>query len=94
MTADRARDDLGTWLSTKDKDGFRTGEQVFSGAPRSFLIIGTLDSLTRDGKVHPYMVRSFELYRRSTSFPEVVTYDQVLARARWSLNLFDQEVAS
>ncbi|WDF35079.1 DUF4263 domain-containing protein (plasmid) [Arthrobacter agilis] len=91
VTAARARDDLGTWLAAKDHAGFTTGEQVFAGSPRSFLILGTLKSLTNGDRMHPDMVRSFELYRRSTVLPEIVTYDEVLARARWSLDLLERE---
>lgn len=87
VTVQRARDALGEWLAVKDPDGYRTGEEVFSGAPRSFLVVGRLDSLTRDGELHPDKVRSFELFRRNLATPEVVTYDEVLARAKWVLDL-------
>jgi hypothetical protein len=87
VTAHRARDELGTWLSVRDDNGYRTGEEVFSGAPRSFLVVGTLASLMRDGQIHSDQARSFELFRRSTRQPEVMTYDEVLARAKWSLEL-------
>ena len=89
-TAERARDDLGTWLAARDDDGFHTGEQVYAGTPRSYLVIGRLSSFERDGHLQPDMVRSFELYRRHLSYPEVLTYDEVLARARWSLSLLEQ----
>jgi hypothetical protein len=94
ITVDRARDDLGTWLEKKDPEGFPTGEQVYAGAPRSFLIVGDLESLTRDGRVHPDKVRSFELYRRTVAHPEIVTYDEVLARARWALQLLEATTAN
>lgn len=89
ITADRARDDLGSWLAARDDDGYGTGEQVYSGAPRSYVIIGRLSSFMRDDQLHPDKVRSFELYRRHLSYPEVLTYDEVLARARWSLSLLE-----
>jgi hypothetical protein len=88
-TAERARDDLGQWLAMKDEDGFRSGEQIFAGSPRSFLVVGSLKSLAREGRINPDMVRSFELFRRHLIYPEVITYDEVLARARWSLDLMD-----
>lgn len=88
-TAERARDDLGAWLEARDDGGYLTGERIYAGTPRSYLIIGRLASLTHEGSVHPDMVRSFELYRRHLSFPEVLTYDEVLARARWSLDLLE-----
>lgn len=85
VTMDRARDDLGSWLAAEDKDGFQTGEQVFSGSPRSYLIIGRLESLMKDDQIHTDKVRSFELYRGNTHTPEIITYDEVLARAKWAV---------
>ena len=93
-TIDRARDDLGAWLSPRDEQGFPTGESIFTGMPRSFLIIGRLGSLTRDGRPHPDMVRSLELFRGHLHTPEVLTYDEVLARARWALELIEQHGVS
>lgn len=52
VTVERAREALGEWLAVKDPEGYRTGEQVFSGAPRAFLVVGRLDSLMRDGDLH------------------------------------------
>ncbi|MFD9826397.1 Shedu immune nuclease family protein [Tsukamurella tyrosinosolvens] len=89
ITADRARDDLGDWLSTRDGDGYYTGDRVYAGAPRSYVVIGQLSSFVNQGQLHSDKVRSFELYRRHLSYPEVLTYDEVLARARWSLSLLE-----
>lgn len=90
-TIARARDDIGSWLRPKDDDGYSTGEALFAGAPRSFLIIGRLDSLMRGDQVNPDQVRSFELFRGHLHTPEVLTYDEVLARARWTLQLVEQD---
>ncbi|WP_285320704.1 Shedu anti-phage system protein SduA domain-containing protein [Pseudarthrobacter sp. lyk4-40-TYG-27] len=85
VTVQRARDDIGSWLSMRDAEDFETGEKVFSGSPRSYLIIGTLESFTRDGQIHTEKVRSFELHRNNINMPEIITYDEVLARAGGSL---------
>lgn len=85
ITADRARDDIGRWLAVKDEDGYPTGESVFFGNPRSYLIVGRLSSLTSEGRAHEDRFRSFELFRRGINAPEILTYDEVLARAEWSL---------
>lgn len=90
LTIERARHDLGEWLGVRDGEGFRTGEEVFSAAPRSFLVIGRLESLTKDGQVHTDKVRSFELYRENLNSPEIVTYDEVLARAKWTVEFSAQ----
>ena len=48
------------------------------------LIIGGLHELKGEGGGdHRDKIRSFELYRRGLSGVEVVTYDEVLARAEW-----------
>lgn len=91
ITADRARDDLGKWLSARDEDGFNTGELVYAGSPRSYVVIGRLSSFLREDRLQPDKVRSFELYRRYLSYPEVLTYDEVLARARWSLSVLEAD---
>ncbi|MHA7241569.1 Shedu immune nuclease family protein, partial [Arthrobacter sp. TMS1-12-1] len=90
VTVHRARDDIGSWLSARDDDGFEQGQPVFSGSPRSYLIIGTLESLTRDGQLHTEKIRSFELHRNNVKMPEIITYDEVLARAKWVLDLSAQ----
>lgn len=94
VTGDRARDDLERWLTTSDGDGFETGERVWTGAPRSFLVIGSLAQFAREGHFNVDMVRSFELYRRNLHRPEVITYDEVLARAKWSVELLERGAES
>lgn len=64
------------------------GELLASGAfllkPRSFVVIGSLSQLTGDaGGAMRDRFRSFELFRRNLQDPEVVTFDEVLARAEW-----------
>lgn len=91
LTIERARRDLGEWMDVRTDEGFRTGEEVFSAAPRSFLVIGRLESLTSDGQVHTDKVRSFELHRANLNAPEIVTYDEVLARAKWTVEFSTQQ---
>ncbi|WP_211717851.1 Shedu immune nuclease family protein [Nocardiopsis sp. MG754419] len=91
ITADRAREDIGDWLDERDDEGYLNGDRVYVGTPRSYLVIGKLASLTREGRAHPDKVRSFELYRRNMTHPEIVTYDEVLARARWSLERAEEQ---
>lgn len=85
VTAERAREDIGTLLKGKDADGFLTGEETRLVQPRSYLVIGRLESLTRGGNVHEDMFRSFEMFRRNIHSPEILTYDEVFARAEWAL---------
>jgi Domain of unknown function (DUF4263) len=85
-TVYRAVSQIGERLLPHDEDG---SELPAEGAaylirPRSFLVIGQLGELVgRQGGVHPEKVRSFELYRRSTTEPDILTFDELLARAEW-----------
>lgn len=74
----------------KDEDGYVTGEKLTLADPRSYLIIGSHESLRRNGQQHDDMVRSFELFRRTVRYPEILTYDEVLARARWAVARAEQ----
>jgi hypothetical protein len=62
------------------------GEFTYLLRPRSFLIIGRLTELLgNEGGHHLERIRSFELYRRHLVEPEVITFDELLARAEWLL---------
>lgn len=79
-----------TELTVVDDEGFRTGETVFVCRPRSLLVVGSLDQFVRDGAPHVAMFESFERFRRSLRDPEIVTFDELFARAAMSLALADQ----
>ncbi len=54
------------------------GNGVFTVSPRGILVVGNTDSLDSREKRN-----SFELFRRGLHTPEVVTFDELLARARF-----------
>ena len=63
-------------------------DMTFLTRPRSFLVIGRLDELIGDGGgPNLSKVRSFELFRRSLAEPEIVTFDELLARAEWTVDI-------
>lgn len=64
-------------------DGTPTGEQLFAFHPRSFLVVGSLQELSSKHGVNIEKYRSFELYRRSTLRPEIITFDELFHRARF-----------
>ena len=70
-------------LELKDVQGRPTGETVFTYEPRSFLIIGSLEQFNTDHGLHEEQYRSFELYRRNIGHPDILTYDELLHRARF-----------
>jgi hypothetical protein len=84
-TVYRAMRDMGERLDSHASDGSEIpDDHSYLVRPRSFLIIGRLSDLRGEsGGVHRDQFRSFELYRRSTVEPEIVTYDELLARAEW-----------
>jgi hypothetical protein len=60
--------------------------------PRSFLILGDLSQLQgAGGGVHRARFSSFELYRRNLYEPEILTFDELLARAEWHIALAECE---
>ncbi|RWA16593.1 Shedu anti-phage system protein SduA domain-containing protein [Mycolicibacterium brumae] len=66
-----------------------TGEYTYVVRPRSFLIVGSLDQLRGPGGIQKEKYESFELYRRNLYEPEIVTFDELLARAEWQCTLLE-----
>lgn len=52
-------------------------------APKSFLVIGSLKEFQTPHGINEAKFRSFELYRRNVHLPEVITFDELLHRARY-----------
>lgn len=84
--------DLGDYIEERAEDGSRTGTGTFIVRPHSFLIVGSLSQLLGQGggpiddKVH-----SFELFRRNLHEPEIMTFDELLARAEWHVKLAEAQ---
>lgn len=76
--------ELGDYIHDQAHDGELLGTRTFLLQPRSYVIVGSLDQLTGDsGGAIPDKVRSFELFRRNLHEPEVITFDELVARAEW-----------
>nr|WP_276548856.1 Shedu immune nuclease family protein [Brachybacterium muris] len=84
---------LGEYVEDRANDGSRTGTGTFITQPLAYLIVGSLDQMLGDGggaiddKVH-----SFELFRRNVVHPEILTFDELLARAEWHVKLAEDQV--
>lgn len=89
QTVHLATRDIQGRLADKGEDGAETGEHTYVVRPRSFLIAGSLDQLRGLGGVHKEKYESFELYRRNLYEPEIVTFDELLARAEWQCTLLE-----
>jgi hypothetical protein len=84
ITVHQAATEIGDRITAKDAAGYETADLTYLMRPRSFLIIGNLSEfVNEDGRHHPQKIRSFELARRHLQEPEVVTFDELLARAEW-----------
>ena len=66
-----------------DEDGNTTGEVFYSVRPKAFVVAGRLDELR--GNLD--RITSFELARRHYNVPEIVTFDELFARAKFSVEV-------
>jgi hypothetical protein len=82
-TVHSAVERIGKKLTPTLKGGVPTGEELFNVEPRSVLVMGRLSEFETPTGINADKVRSFELYRRNTWRPEIITYDELLERARF-----------
>lgn len=82
-TVQAALDTLGVKYAPRDEIGDPSGEELFNVAPRSLLVVGSLRELEGTHGPNVSKVRSFELFRRNIWRPEVITFDELLERARF-----------
>lgn len=88
-TVHRAVTNIGERLAGVGTDGADIpGDFTYLLRPRAYVVIGQLSQLTgEEGGDHQDKIRSFELFRRQLQDPEILTFDEVLARAEWALHL-------
>lgn len=84
-----ALEDLTAEFRPNRENGAPTGETLYQFQPRSFLVIGNLGEFQTEHGTNKDMFRSFELFRRSLRWPEVMTFDELYARAKF---IVDDEV--
>ncbi|WP_327141279.1 DUF4928 family protein [Nocardia sp. NBC_01327] len=81
-TADKAVRAIRSHLHrVRRRDGERAGFEVVTLRPRQIVIAGMASQFESDGELNPEKVSSFELYRRSVTDVEIITFDELLARA-------------
>lgn len=80
---------INKWLNTyneifmqKDEDGYTKKDYIFSYQPKGILVVGSLAQFKKDGNYHESKISSFELYRRQTLNPEIITFDELYFRAK------------
>jgi hypothetical protein len=81
-TVQKSLYNIRTALSVYDENGYKQKDQVFQYKPKSFLIIGSLSEFRNEkGDIHEDKFSSFELFRRSISDLEIITFDELYERA-------------
>lgn len=83
-TVQAALENIRRKLEPTDNDGTPTGDgPLFNFDPRSFLVVGSLRQFTSSAGINEQQFRSFELFRRNTRRPEILTFDELYERARF-----------
>lgn len=69
-----------TWGTNNTREAYRfqVCNNSFTVLPQGILVIGNTSELDNKDKM-----RSFELFRRNLQNPEIITYDELLARAKF-----------
>lgn len=89
-TVSRAVEGIGNRLDSASDDGFDANDFSYLFQPKSLLLIGNLSEFIKDGNDHQAKIRSFELLRGSLTNPEVVTYDELYAKAKFVVGIKEQ----
>lgn len=94
QTVHLASRELGDYIQEQSDEGELLDHGTFVLRPRSFVIVGNLKEVTGDlGGPIPDKFRSFELFRRNLHEPEVITFDELVARAEWHVEaLVDADI--
>lgn len=74
----------------RDSDG-RSLDQIYQYQPRSLLVVGSLREFIDGDRVLAFNYRTFEIFRKNILSPEIVTFDELYARARHIVKLDDDE---
>lgn len=69
-------------LTIHADDGEPSSESAFLFHPKAFVVVGNLDEFVSENGVNQQRFGSFELFRRNLASPEILTYDELLCRAR------------
>ncbi len=83
-TIQKSIKNIQTKTEVKDEEDNITDEELFLYSPKSFLIIGSLAEFIGDnGKINETKYSSFQMYRQNLKSPEIITFDELLERARY-----------
>jgi hypothetical protein len=86
-TVQKSLYNITTELSIYDENGFKQNNSIYLYKPKSFLIIGSLNEFKNEiGNIHEEKFSSFELFRRSITDIEIITFDELYERADAIIN--------
>lgn len=76
----------------KDKDGYDSNEIIFNYQPLSTIVIGSLNEFFKGDNLNEERYASFELFRKSLQNIQVITFDELYARAEAILGVSKLEL--
>lgn len=82
-TVASAVENLSSKITPSDKEGNPTGEEIFNYQPKSYLVIGSMNEFVSENGINKDKLRSFELLRKNTVNPEIITFDELYERAKF-----------
>ncbi|MGR3899745.1 DUF4263 domain-containing protein [Psychrobacter sp. 1176_08] len=82
-TVASAVDSLTDRVSLNDKLGNPKGEDIYNYQPKAYLVIGNMGEFSTENGINKDKLRSFELFRKNISSPEIITFDELYERARF-----------
>ncbi len=90
-TVQKAVKDIQTKIEFTNPHGNPTGESAFLYQPKSYVVIGSLNEFMTGLGINESKFSSFELFRRSISCPEIITFDELYERAKYIIQNSEQE---
>lgn len=82
-TVASAVENLFSRINPSDSEGNPTGEEIYNYQPKSYLVIGSMGEFVSEHGVNKDKLRSFELLRKNTCNPEIITFDELYERAKF-----------
>lgn len=82
-TVASAIENLSSKINPTDNSGNPTGEEIYNYQPKSYLVIGDMGEFMTENGVNKDKLRSFELFRKNITSPEIITFDELYERAKF-----------
>lgn len=90
-TTQKSLENIGSKIEPTMADGFPTGETIFSYNPKTYLVIGSLAEFKSETGINKEKFSSFELFRKSLTSPEIITFDELYERAKFIVHTNEEQ---